>query len=280
MKRVGNLYEKIVDKNNIQKAILNASKRKRNRRNVKNVIENIVTATDNIYEMLKNNKFIPSPYQKVKIMDGVRKKERIIYKPAFYPDQCVHWALMLQLEDILMKGMYYYNCASIKGRGLLHATKYIEKILVRDRKNTKYCLKLDIKKFYPSIDKEILKRKFRRKLKDRDTLDLIDKIIDSSEEGLPIGNFTSQWFANFFLEEYDHFVKEKLKVPYYIRYMDDMLLFHRNKKELRKAKIKIELYLKKENLQLKENWQLFKTDSRPVDFLRLQILSWIYNIKK
>lgn len=280
MKRVGNLYEKIVDKNNIQKAILNASKRKRNRRNVKNVIENIVTATDNIYEMLKNNKFIPSPYQKVKIMDGVRKKERIIYKPAFYPDQCVHWALMLQLEDILMKGMYYYNCASIKGRGLLHATKYIEKILVRDRKNTKYCLKLDIKKFYPSIDKEILKRKFRRKLKDRDTLDLIDKIIDSSEEGLPIGNFTSQWFANFFLEEYDHFVKEKLKVPYYIRYMDDMLLFHRNKKELRKAKIEIELYLKKENLQLKENWQLFKTDSRPVDFLRLQILSWIYNIKK
>ena len=62
--------------------------------------------------------------------------------------------------------------------------------------------------------------------------------------------------------------------------MDDMLLFHRNKKELRKAKNEIELYLQKENLKLKENWQLFKTESRPVDFLRLQILSWIYNIKK
>ena len=112
--------------------------------------------------------------------------ERIIYKPRFYPDQVVHWALMLQLEDILMKGMYYYNCASIKGRGLLHATKYIEKIIVQDRKNTKYCLKLDIKKFYPSVDKEILKRKFRRKIKERETLDLIDKIIDSSDIGLPI----------------------------------------------------------------------------------------------
>lgn len=189
MKRVGNLYEKIIDKNNIKKAILNAAKRKRNRKNVRYVLSNIESSTEQIYKILKNNNFIPSPYEKVKIMDGVRKKERIIYKPAFFPDQCIHWALMLQLEDILMKGMYYYNCASIKGRGLLHATKYIEKILVKDRKNTKYCLKLDIKKFYPSVDKEILKRKFRKKLKDINTLELIDKIIDSSEEGLPIRKF-------------------------------------------------------------------------------------------
>ncbi len=87
--------------------------------------------------------------------------------------------------------------------------------------------------------------------------------------GCLFGNFTSQWFANFFLEDFDHYVKEKLKIPYYVRYMDDMLLFHRNKKELRKAKDEIELYLQKENLKLKENWQLFKTDSRPIDFLRL-----------
>lgn len=267
MKRVGNIYQNIIDKNNIRNAILNASKRKRNRRNVRYVLNNIEVAVDNIYNLLKTNSFIPSPYEKVKIMDGVRKKERIIFKPRFFPDQVVHWALMLQIESILMKGMYYYNCASIKNRGLLHATKYIEKIIVRDRKNTKYCLKLDIKKFYPNINKEILKRKFRKKIKDGEVLDLIDKIINSSEEGLPIGNFTSQWFANFFLQDFDHFVKEKLKVPYYIRYMDDMLLFHRNKKELRKIKNEIEEYLKKEDLTLKGNWQLFRTDSRPIDFL-------------
>ena len=189
MKRIGNLYEKITDKNNIRKAILNAAKRKRERKNVQYVINNITKATDEVYEILKTETFNPSPYEKMKIMDGVRKKERIIDPPRFYPDQIVHWALMLQLEEILMKGMYYYNCASIKGRGLLHATKYIEKIIVRDRKNTKYCLKLDIKKFYPSVDKEILKRKFRRKIKERKTLDLIDKIIDSSDVGLPIRKF-------------------------------------------------------------------------------------------
>ena len=81
------------------------------------------------------------------------------------------------------------------------------------------------------------------------------------------GNFTSQWFANFNLQDLDHYIKEQLKVKYYIRYMDDMVLFHRNKKELHKIRIKIEEFLKKEDLKLKGNWQLFKTESRPLDFL-------------
>ena len=77
---------------------------------------------------------------------------------------------MLQIEGILKKGMYDYCCASVKGRGIIYAVKYIKKILKEDRKNTKYCLKLDIKKFYPSIDKELLKRKFRRKVQNKDYL--------------------------------------------------------------------------------------------------------------
>lgn len=133
-----------------------------------------------------NNQYVPSPYQEKKIQDGVRKKERIIYKPRFFPDQIVHWCLMQQIEEILKKGMYYYCCASVKNRGILYGAKYIKKILVDDRKNTKYCLKLDIKKFYPSIDKDTLKKKFRKKIKCRDTLNLIDIIIDSSDKGLPI----------------------------------------------------------------------------------------------
>lgn len=174
---------------------------------------------------------------------------------------------MEQLQSVLEKGMYDYCCASVKNRGILYGVKHIKKILKNDKKNTKYCLKLDIKKFYPSIDKEILKRKFRKVLKDRETLNLIDKIIDSSDQGLPIGNYTSQWFANFFLQDLDHYIKEKMKVKYYIRYMDDMILFSKNKRELHKIKDNINIYLNNENLKLKENWQLFKTDSRPLDFI-------------
>lgn len=81
------------------------------------------------------------------------------------------------------------------------------------------------------------------------------------------GNFTSQWFANFNLQDLDHYIKETLKVTYYIRYMDDMVLFHRNKKELHKMKDEIEIFLQREGLKLKENWQLFKVNSRPIDFL-------------
>ena len=103
MKRVGYLYEKVIDKNNIRQAILYAAKGKRKRRNVRKVLNDINFYVEKIYDILKSKSFEPKPYRKVKIMDGVRKKERIIYKPAFYPDQIIHWALMLQLEPILMK---------------------------------------------------------------------------------------------------------------------------------------------------------------------------------
>lgn len=267
MKTEKNIYIKIIDKNNICKAIQNASKGKKSRSNVKKILDNIYFYVDVIYEQLKSKTYIPNKYEEKIIQDGVRKKERIIYKPRFFPDQIIHWALMQQIEDIIKRGMYEYCCGSVKNRGILYGVKYLKKILVRDRKNTKYCLKLDIKKFYPSINQSILKRKFRKIIKDRDTLDLIDLIVDSAEQGVPIGNYTSQWFANFYLQNLDHYIKEQLKVPYYIRYMDDMVLFYKNKKELHKIKNKIEEFLKQEDLKLKENWQLFKMDSRPLDFL-------------
>lgn len=266
MKRIGYLYEKVISIDNIELAIIKASKGKTKRKAVNKILDNLDYYVKKINNMLKNKTYIPSPYIEKTIKE--RLKERIIYKPRFYPDQCIHWALMLQLEKILMNKMYYWNCASIKERGLNHAFKYIKRILKADNKNTKYCLKLDVKKFYPSIDKNILKNKFRKIIKDKDLLWLIDKIIDSNEKGLPIGNYTSQWFANFYLTNLDNYIKQELKVKYYTRYMDDMILFSSNKKELHKIKLKIENYLNKNlNLRLKENWQLFKTDSRPLDFL-------------
>lgn len=172
---------------------------------------------------------------------------------------------MNKIEPLFMRGMYDLCCASIKNRGIHRGMNFLKNILVKDRKYTKYCLKLDVKKFYPSIDKDILKAKFRKIIKDKDVLYLLDQIVDSSNEGVPIGNFTSQWFANYYLQDLDHYIKEELKVKYYIRYMDDMVLFSNNKKELRKCKYAIDGFLAREHLVIKENWQLFKTDSRPID---------------
>lgn len=113
MKRKGNIYSFIIEKDNIKKAILNASKGKKDRKSVKEVCDNIEYYTLDIQKMLQNKTFTPSPYIEMKIHDGTRKKERIIYKPRFYPDQCVHWALMQQIEPLLMRGMYEFCCASI-----------------------------------------------------------------------------------------------------------------------------------------------------------------------
>lgn len=267
MKRKGNIYQKICTLENCKEAIIKASKNKKYRKDVSHILNNTDKYALQLSTILKNKEYKPSPYIEKKIYDGANKKERIIYKPKFYPDQCVHWALMLQIKPILTKGMYDWSCAAIEGRGVHYGARHIRKILVRDRKNTKYCLKLDIKKYYPSINKELLKKKFRRLIKDYDVLNLIDSIIDSSADGLPIGNFTSQWFANFNLQDLDHYIKEQLQVKYYIRYMDDMVLFHRNKKELHKIRIAVDEFLHKEGLQIKENWTLFKVDSRPIDFM-------------
>ena len=184
MKRIGNIYSKLCDKNNIKIAILKASAGKKSRKNVVKIMNNYYV--DDIYKMLVDKSIKLSPYKKMKIHDGVNKKERIIFKPAFYPDQVIHWCIMLQLQPILEKGMYEYCCASVPNRGIHYGGKLIKRILKDDKKNTKYCLKLDVKKFYPSIDKFCMKSKFRRIIKDYDMLDLIDKIIDSSEAGLPI----------------------------------------------------------------------------------------------
>lgn len=207
MKRTGFLYEKVCDPENIKVAIRESSKGKRTQRRVKRVLDNIDQYAKRISDMLKAKTYAPSPYVEKTIHDGSAGKERIIYKPRYYPDQIIHWALMLQVQSIIMQGMYKYSCGSVPGRGTALGQKTLRKWLDKDRKGTRYCLKMDIQKFYPSVDNETLKRMFRRKIKDRDCLWLIDQIVDSAD-GLPIGNFTSQWFSNFYLEGLDHFIKQ------------------------------------------------------------------------
>lgn len=266
MKRVGYIYDKILDLDNLKVAIMKSSLGKRDQGRVKRIIEDIDSYALKIQTMLKNKTYVPSEYTIKTIKDGAHAKERTIYKPKYYPDQIIHWALMLQIEPIISRGMYEYTCGSVPKRGTSFGQKTLRKWLDKDKRNTKYCLKMDISKFYPSVKNEILKQHFRRVIKDNDCLWLIDKIIDSAK-GLPIGNYTSQWFSNFFLQGLDHFIKEDLRVKYYIRYVDDLVLLGPNKKKLHRAKDEIADYLISIGLSLKGNWQVFRVDCRDIDFL-------------
>jgi hypothetical protein len=163
--------------------------------------------------------------------------------------------------------MYDYTCGSVPGRGTSYGQKVLRKWLDNDCRGTKYCLKMDISKFYPSVDVGILKGMFRTKIKDQDCLWLIDAILDSNQDGLPIGNYTSQWFSNFFLQGLEHHIKELLKVKYYIRYVDDLVLLGSNKKVLHKVKLAIDKYLQSIHLTMKQDWQVFLINTRAIDFL-------------
>lgn len=130
-----------------------------------------------------------------------------------------------------------------------------------------YCLKMDIKKFYPSINHKILKRILKKKIKDKELLQLLSEVIDSAE-GVPIGNYLSQFFANLYMAYFDHWVKEELKVKYYYRYADDIVLLSDSKDQLRRWFVAIKLYLTHElQLKLKDNYQIFPVDSRGIDFV-------------
>ena len=205
-----------------------------------------------LHETLKRRAFKNSDYSTFTIYEP---KERLIFRLPYYPDRILHHAIMNVLEPIWV-GIFTsdtYSC--IKGRGI-HGVMRGVKRAMKDDEKCRYCLKLDVRKFYPSIDHDILKTIIRRKIKCRDTLRLLDTIIDSAE-GVPIGNYLSQYFANLFLTYFDHWVKEVKKVRHYFRYADDMVFLSDNKEELHALLADIKTYLSTLNLSLKGNEQIF-----------------------
>ncbi len=216
-----------------------------------------------LHHMLVSGDFKTSEYVTFKIYEP---KERLIFRLPYYPDRILHHAIMNVLEPIFVSVFTKdtYNC--IKGRGILGAVREVKTIL-KDVENTTYCLKFDIKKFYPSVDHVVLKALLRRKFKDTQLLALLDEIIDSAE-GLPIGNYLSQYLANFYLTYFDHWIKEQKAVKYYLRYADDIVIYHADKKYLHELFWQINTYMECElKLTIKQNYQIFPVRARGVDFV-------------
>lgn len=194
-------------------------------------------------------------------------KERTIARLPYYPDRIVHHAIMNILEPIFTRMYTADTYACIKGRGGHLARHNIMRAMRRDPQGTKYCLKIDIRKYYPSVDHDILKGILRRKFKDVRLLALLDEIIDSAP-GLPIGNYLSQTLANVYLAYFDHYVKEQLGVRYYFRYVDDIVVLSDDKERLRSILSAMRTYLgERLHLEIKPNWQIFPVEARGLDFL-------------
>lgn len=265
MKSYNHLYEQLISEDNIKMAIQLSSRGKRHRSEVQRYIDNPDEHIVPIQTMVKH--YRNAKHRPVEIYDGISRKKRTIIVPK-YREQIVHHMLVNVLKPIMQRSMYEHSYGSLPGKGGHKGKKYIERWIRTDIENTQYCLKLDVKKYFDSVPHEIVKNQMRKLIHDEEFLRVLFEVIDVTETGLPLGFYTSQWLANWYLTEFDYFVKQKLHAKYYVRYMDDMVIFSSNKSELHWMKTQIEKYLSDNlGLKLKENWQVFPIESRALDFM-------------
>ena len=277
-----NSYWKVCDPINVLHATLNTIRGKRNRHDVQRLLnDGFIEAITKVWELLDKQTYIPSPYTKKTIREktGGKVKERVLKIAKLMPDRIIDHCLIDVIEDDLRKLFIANTYACIKGRGIHACLRDLNRALQKDKKGTRYCLKLDIHHYYDTIKHDILKRIIRKTYGDKRMLWLMDSIIDSTEgnEGIPIGRLTSQHNANWYLTPFDHWVKEWLTPMvrklfharlYYFRYMDDMVFLCSNKEALHWVFEQIERYLTDElELAIKDNWQIFPGDARSVEFV-------------
>lgn len=276
MKTVKHIYDRLLDEDFIRKCIFKATKGKRKRRDVRKVLNNIPHTVNVIKETLGTDSFKPAVhYPKIIHEHG---KERIIVKPKFFIESIVHVMVSELLKEIYMPKFYNYSCASVPGKGCLFGKKsvqkWINKIKRRHPGRKIYVLKLDIRKFFENVDRDVLIQLLSRNIRDTRFMKLLSVIIDCKEvNGLPLGFVTSQWLANIYLTFFDIFVKQNLSCEFYIRYMDDLVVLDIDKYRLHFIKSKIKIILNGMfHLDIKRNWQVFPISGfgitgRPLDFM-------------
>lgn len=246
MKRHGNLFEKIIDIENIRLAHKLAQRGKQHYTAVKRINKNPEPFLERIQKMLIAGTFTTSKYKTEMRFDGGKWRE--IHKLPYYPDRIVQHAIMNVCGPIWRKTFIRDTFQSIEGRGTHDARKRVEAYLRTEPKT--HAIKIDIKKYYPSVRNDLMKRCVRKNIKCTKTLRLLDNIIDS-HSGLPIGNYTSQYFGNLFLTRFDWWIKQVVKLKGYFRYCDDIVFMHNDSKFLYGVFVASQKALKRIGLKIK-----------------------------
>lgn len=247
MKTNKNLYYNFYNISNLLLAWRKARKGKTNKIYVKEFEKDLIRNLLKLYEELKTQTYFHNPLKTFVLRDP---KTRKISKSEFR-DRVVHHALVRVIEPIFDKSFIYDSCANRKGKGNLLAIKRFEKFLRKVSKNNTapcFVLKSDIKHYFQEVDHGILIEIIKRKSADEKVIWLIERILNPAEfrererrgqityylskKGMPLGNLTGQFFANVYLNEFDYFVKHKLKCKFYVRYVDDFVILHSSKSQL------------------------------------------------
>ena len=279
------LFDSIASFRALREAALRAAKGKRAKPAAAGFLANLEKEALRLERELRSGRYRPGRYMVIEIFDP---KHRLV-SAAPFRDRVVHHAFCGVAEPIFERGFIYDSYANRKGKGTHRAVARYEKF--RDR--FRYVLRCDIYRYFPAIDHAILKRDLRRRLACRPTLELADRIIDGSNRqepvnlyfpgddlfapfarrrGLPIGNLTSQFFANAYLNPLDHFCKEVLRAKGYLRYVDDFALFHDDPAQLLEWRRRIDRFLEGRRLRLHPLKTHIAPTSQPATFLGFVLL--------
>jgi RNA-directed DNA polymerase len=281
---LNNIYHKIY---NIRNLILAWRRARKGKTKKEYVIEFEKNIGDNLRELkfeLMSQTYKPKPLKTFILRDP---KTRKISKSAFR-DRIIHHALIRVIEPIFDKSFIYDSCANRIGKGNLFALRRFDlfkrKVTCNLRREA-FCFKADIKHYFQEVNHEILMEIIRKKIKDEKVIGLIERILKNSvinkeecKKGMPLGNLTSQFFANVYLNELDYFIKHKLKIRYYLRYVDDFVILHNSQRQLEIWKLEIDKFLRvKLKIELHSQKSRIISLSRGVDFVGFRNF-WYYRL--
>lgn len=264
MKRYGYLIEQVVEESNLQEAFRMVMRGKKRTRTVRLFKKNRDSILAKIADEIRSGRYAPSGFREFEVVENGKTRE---IQSLPFKDRIALHAIMSVLGKTLGGMLIRDTYASLPNRGIHDGLNRIRRAL-KDRSNTRYCLKLDIKKFYHSIDQDVLIERLRRKIKDETMMQTLVRIIRSYGPGLAIGYHSSQFLGNFYLCLLDHCMKCELGVKYYFRYCDDIVILGSDKEYLRGVFDKLcEVVEGRLRLSIKPNWQIFPVEARGIDFL-------------
>ena len=265
MKSYNHLFEKLISDENILQAISNATLGKRNRQKWKELFLN----KEDYVEYFRNEMahFHNDIHTPKEIYDGITRKKRTIIVPTMR-EQVLHHMIVQVLKPIVMHGLYEHAYGSLPGRGVHSAKVSMAKWIHRDQ-NVNYVVKADITRYFYSINRDFLKSKLERVIRDKKFLEILSTLIsvDNSNYGLPLGFYTSQWLSMFYLKDFDHYVKSIRVVKHYMRYVDDIVILCYTKDDAKNALSSITSFINIEGLGINRKTQIYKFDNRDIDFM-------------
>jgi len=269
MKRAGNLFDSWCNVDNFYEALKEVRKGKTLHNTYIAFEARAAVHIEELINEIRANTYKPMPYRSFRVFEP---KERVISAPHLR-DRVVQHALMRVIKKYIDNRFIAQNFACRVGKG----THNCSKLLVKYLKNFDegYCLKIDISKFFYEINRDVLMIKIENIIKCKKSLEIISKFVyeDGNDLGIPIGNLTSQLFANLMLNDLDHFCKRTLKCKYYLRYMDDVIILDNNKDKLNYIFKELRVFIKNEKLRINPKSGIFEI-KQGVDFVGFR--TWRY----